>query len=223
MEPLPAQLMLNDGRATTAPWSRVAGPFFVAMNAYRTNEYNDGAFEIHSAPPGETGCDVELREYIKMQAVLARLVGILSRTPEAPAVVEGAPQRQRQQRDDVEDSEPDEAEPEPQPEGAAPPADRPQLVNLYVVPVCGDRDDVMPLLCANAADPAVVDYRGIHGFAWYLVTRCELFNETSQTGRAMNSPSCLKSVVFTIEPFLYDASHSTAPKALQGSVKIMFG
>ena len=164
MEPLPAQLMLNSGRATSAPWSRVAGPFFLAMSAYRTNEHNDGSFDVHSAPPGETGRDVELREYIKLQAVLFRLVQIMSRVPEAAQPAAAPAPR----RDDLEE----EAEAEPEaPQAQEPQAPRPALVNMYVVPVCGDRDDVMPLLRANAADPAVVDYRGVHGFAWYLETR----------------------------------------------------
>ena len=164
MEPLPAQLMLNSGRATSTPWSRVAGPFFLAMSAYRTNEHNDGSFDVHSAPPGETGRDVELREYIKLQAVLFRLVQIMSRVPEAAQPAAAPAQR----RDDLEE----EAEAEPEaPQAQEPQAPRPALVNMYVVPVCGDRDDVMPLLRANAADPAVVDYRGVHGFAWYLETR----------------------------------------------------
>ena len=166
MEPLRAALLHSGGGGgpVQKPWCKIAGPIVLPLSIYRTNERGDGMLDMFRDAPKDTRARVEQREAVKLQFLLFEMARRLASPPAPKPPAEkgfGAPAG-------VDDEAGADATDDEAP--AVPVA---PLEGAFIIPVYRDADDLDEMLTANAANPDVVDYSGVHAMAWYLSCRGE--------------------------------------------------
>ena len=159
MEPLRAVLLHSGGGGgpVSKPWCKLAGPIVLPLSIYRTSERGDGMLDMFRDAPRDTRARVEQREAVKLQFLLFEMARRLAAPPPP------RPPAEKGEGEDGGEATDDEAAADP----AAP------LEGVFVIPVYKDADELDEMLMANAANPDVVDYSGVHAMAWYLSFRGE--------------------------------------------------
>lgn len=140
----------DENRLAAVPERRIIGPCVIMhRKIIRTNEMCEGAINVLLSAPMGAVAQLEHREGIKFHFFIPRVIEELQQQTEQAPPAGG------------EDEE----------AGPPPPSGDPPLLSTVLVPVCNGAADVVDLLQENAAEPDVVDYRGVVALALYLVTR----------------------------------------------------